>query len=112
MKDFIPKFATFSKIYDLVLENRLKGGDADNMDLASIANMHNVTLDHIQKQYDMGAVEEKEHSNDPELIDEIVKDHLVKDPNYYTKLKKVEDEKSSSSENNERKRTDSISTKS
>jgi hypothetical protein len=42
----------------------------------------------LKKQYEMGLKVEKEHkSGDPK---QIVIDHLSEDPNYYTKLKKVE----------------------
>ena len=38
----------------------------------------------------MGMEVEKEHTNSPELLREIVLDHLMEDPKYYTKLKKME----------------------
>lgn len=44
------------------------------------------------EQIKMGMGVEKEHTDDPELAKEIVMDHLVEIPDYYTRLKKMEDE--------------------
>jgi 8-oxo-dGTP diphosphatase len=68
----------------------LVGGKADYMSLVDIAEMHKVSLDHILRQAKMGMSVEREHSNDTNKIVEIVKDHLVESPDYYTKLQKIE----------------------
>jgi hypothetical protein len=39
-----------------------------------------------------GVLVELEHTNDPELAEEIAKDHLREMPDYYTRLKEMEDE--------------------
>lgn len=68
---------------------KLIGGLADNLELVDIAKKHNVSLNAIHIQYSMGVKVESEHTNDKELVDEIVKDHLVENPRYYTILKKA-----------------------
>jgi hypothetical protein len=60
--------------------NKIKGGEGDNKKPS----------DFPRGVLDEGAEEEKEHTNDPDMAREIAIDHLAKDPNYYTKLKKVE----------------------
>jgi len=40
----------------------------------------------------MGMDVESEHSSSPEMIRRIVLDHLAEIPDYYTRLKKMEDE--------------------
>ena len=42
------------------------------------------------EQVKMGQKVEREHSDDPAKISEIVRDHLTEDPKYYTKLKTIE----------------------
>jgi len=44
------------------------------------------------KQLEMGIAHEKEHTDSEEVAKSIAKDHLVEDPEYYTKLQKIEDE--------------------
>ena len=68
----------------------LIGGKADYLSLVDIAEMHKVSLDHILRQAKMGMNVEREHTNDTNKIVEIVKDHLVESPDYYTKLQKIE----------------------
>ena len=42
------------------------------------------------KQIAKGVKVEMEHTDDPDLAREIAMDHLTEDPDYYTKLEKVE----------------------
>ena len=44
------------------------------------------------KQIKMGIGVEKEHTDCPKIAVEIAKDHLAEIPDYYTRLKKMEDE--------------------
>jgi hypothetical protein len=69
-----------------------KGGLADGMTIQEIADMHKVSLDAITKEFDKGVKVEMEHTDDEELAQEIVKDHLYEDPEYYTKLATIEGE--------------------
>lgn len=69
---------------------KLKGGKADKMSLNKIAEKHKVQLVDLAKQFIEGHNIESEHTNDKHKASEIVMDHLFEDPEYYTKLKKVE----------------------
>jgi len=44
----------------------------------------------FEQQLAMGVEVEKEHTDDPEIAKKIAMDHLAEDPQYYTKLKKME----------------------
>ena len=76
----------------------LKGGSSDNMTLQDIARKHDKKgyyhIDDIvgalEKQLKMGIKDEMEHTDNPKIAREIAMDHLFKDPNYYTKEKKME----------------------
>lgn len=56
----------------------------------TLAKKHKVSLDHINKQLEMGIAVEKEHTSDEKTAREIALDHLKELPDYYTKLKKME----------------------
>lgn len=57
-----------------------------------IAKKHNVSVDVINKELEMGVSIEKEHTSDDKVAREIALDHLAELPDYYTKLKKVEND--------------------
>lgn len=65
---------------------KLIGGLADGQSLLSIAEIHGVGLDDLTKEAEMGITVEMEHTDDKQKAFEIVRDHLVEDPKYYTKL--------------------------
>lgn len=70
---------------------KIKGGLADNMSLGDIANKHKVDIKDLKKQFLQGVeVEMKEHTKNKKEAIEIAMDHLVEDPEYYTKLRKIE----------------------
>lgn len=71
-------------------EEVLSGGKADNLTIEDIAKKHNVSVDKIKKQLQMGIMVEMEHTNDPKQSIEIVMDHLTESSEYYTKLAKME----------------------
>ena len=75
-----------------ILDNKIKGGLADNKTLSDIAYKHGVPLKLINQQYRMGIQIEREHTSDKEEASEIAMDHLWEDPKYYTKLKSMESE--------------------
>ncbi|MCK9430070.1 MAG: hypothetical protein M0R17_08710 [Candidatus Omnitrophica bacterium] len=60
------------------------GGKSDGMSLQDLADKHNVSIEHITKQYLLGYDIEMEHTNNPKIAGEITRDHLFEDPNYYT----------------------------
>ena len=57
--------------------------------LKQIAEMHNVSLTHINEELAKGLEVEKEHFSDFKERTRVAKDHLVENPNYYTILDKV-----------------------
>lgn len=57
--------------------------------LKKIAEMHNVTLTHINEELAKGLEVEKEHFSDFKERTRVAKDHLVENPNYYTILEKA-----------------------
>lgn len=86
-------------------DERIEGGISSGKNLRDIAIMHTYDdsmdhvdreaiekmLSHLEKQLQMGIGVEMEHTDDEALAAEIAKDHLVEDPDYYTKLQKVEE---------------------
>lgn len=58
--------------------------------IEEIAKKHNVSLEELNKELQLGIEVEKEHTNDETLANEIARDHLNEFPDYYTRLKKVE----------------------
>jgi hypothetical protein len=87
-----------------VSEDELIGGKSDGMSLQDIAYKHvggskkdekiklkiSKMIDHLSKQLELGVRIEKEHTKNTNLAKEIAMDHLFEDPNYYTKLDKIE----------------------
>jgi len=72
-------------------QNQVKGGLADKLSVEDIAKKHNVEVNHIKSQLKMGLKVEMEHTNDPKIALEIAMDHMVESPDYYTKLKEMEE---------------------
>lgn len=68
----------------------LVGGKADNMTWDDIAAIHGVPVTDIINQAQIGIKIEREHTNDDNKAIEIVKDHLVESPKYYTLLVQME----------------------
>ena len=64
---------------------------AKNKSIQDIADKHGVGLGVIKQQLQMGTNVEKEHTDDSSEARKIAMDHLVEDPKYYSKLKKMED---------------------
>jgi len=72
------------------MTNKLKGGLSDHMSLEDIARKHNVFLGTIKQAVEAGIKVEMEHTNDKSQAEEIARDHVSEDPEYYKKLKKME----------------------
>lgn len=82
----------------------IKGGLADDQSLHDLAIKHSYDdsrdttskgaikkmYTHLKSQLEMGIKVELEHTNDEKKAKEIAMDHLSEDPNYYSKLKKIE----------------------
>jgi hypothetical protein len=63
---------------------------ARGMSLSDIAYKHGLDVKDMSEEYKMGIETEMEHTTDPNVAKAIALDHLFEDPQYYTKLKKVE----------------------
>ncbi len=77
---------------ELSIPEEAAGGllNKPTMSVVELARMHKVDRDHIQQQLRIGIKVEMEHTGKYEVAKEIALDHLKEDPNYYTKLAKVE----------------------
>jgi hypothetical protein len=77
----------------------IQGGLADNLTLLDLAKKHDPKgyydvsdfLDFLTRQLIDGVFVELEHTGDHQKAREISMDHLTEDPNYYIKLKKIEE---------------------
>lgn len=78
------KSGTFSK-YDL--KNYMDIIYEDSCGLKPVDN----TINYDAEQLKMGIKVEQEHTSNVELAERIAKHHLAEDPEYYSKLKKVEE---------------------
>jgi len=82
------------KFYNIInkfmTENSITGGKADNLTIADIAKMYNVSIDNIQKELNIGINIEMEHTKNKTIALEIALDHLSEFPDYYTRLVKME----------------------
>lgn len=54
--------------------------------IEGIAEEHGVSVEQIRSQFEMGVEEEMEHAEEELIAREIALDHLVEDPEYYSKL--------------------------
>jgi hypothetical protein len=57
--------------------------------IEAIAKEHDVSVEQIEKEFEMGVKEEMEHADEELIAKEIALDHLVEDPEYYTKLERA-----------------------
>jgi hypothetical protein len=57
--------------------------------LEALAKKHDVSVDALKKQLEMGIKVEHEHTEDDDKARRIALDHLDEKPDYYTKLKKA-----------------------
>lgn len=87
--------------------NKLKGGLADTSSIFDLAKKHAhdksvkiqsperiaKMLNHLTQQLIKGLKVEMEHTDDIDKAKEIAMDHLAEDPNYYTKLRRIEEAK-------------------
>lgn len=65
------------------------GGIAEDFSIRDIANIHQVPLAELKEEVRIGMLAESEHKGDKKDQMEIVKDHLLENPKYYTLLKKA-----------------------
>ena len=67
--------------------------DKKTPSLEDIANKFHKSMKYMKNQLANGVKIEKEHSSDEKIAREIALDHLNERPDYYEKLKKVENDK-------------------
>lgn len=67
-----------------------KEENAEDICIEDLAAKHGVSLEQLQKQLEMGLKVETEHTEDMDVAKKIALDHLNEDPDYYTKLAKME----------------------
>ena len=75
-------------------EENLEGGVSDGKTLEDIAKKHKLDIKVMKNKLSSGMKVEMEHTNNKSKAKEIAMDHLFEDPNYYTKLKKMETKES------------------
>jgi len=83
---------------DVVSEDELEGGEADEMTIEKLAKKHKTKVENIINQLMKGIAVEREHTNEVNLAMEIAMDHVSEDPKYYDKLEKIESHKEESKE--------------
>jgi hypothetical protein len=74
-----------------VLESKITGGKAEGLSLNDIAKRHKVDISVLKKEFLMGKEVEMEHTDDVQIAQQIALDHLYEMPDYYSKLKKMEE---------------------
>jgi hypothetical protein len=70
--------------------DNIPGGLANGMTLNDIAKHHNISPQTLKNEFIKGYAIEREHTTDINIAKEIALDHLYEDPNYYSKLSKIE----------------------
>jgi hypothetical protein len=73
-----------------VKEDRIEGGKSEGMTIEDIAKMHDRSVDEMFDNLREGIQVEMEHTNEMMVAMEIAMDHLYEDPDYYSKLSKIE----------------------
>lgn len=76
-----------------LIREHIEGLDKKTFSPEIIAKKHNVSVEHINSQLKIGIKIEQEHTSDKDAAREIALDHLNERPDYYTRLKKVEENK-------------------
>lgn len=84
---------THKYIHHLAKQDSREGQKEENAEglcIEDLAAKHGVSLEQLQKQLEMGLKVETEHTEDMDVAKKIALDHLNEDPEYYTKLAKME----------------------
>jgi len=72
------------------MENKLKGGKADNLTIKDIAKKFDISVKDVKSQIKKGKKVESEHTGDEEKQTEIAMDHVSEVPDYYDRRDKME----------------------
>lgn len=67
-----------------VVEDLIPGGVSDGKSVEEIAKKHNVSVEDIQKEIELGIKTELEHTGDHQKAKEIATDHIFEHPKYYS----------------------------
>src|SRR5574343_75366 len=86
------KKSRFESVKSDEADEYIIGGRADGMTPEDIARKHGLPVEDIEEQLDMGEKVEMEHTNDPKMAREIAMDHEEEIPDYYDRLKKIEED--------------------
>ncbi len=88
---------SYEPLFGDMKEEKLKGGKSDNKNFTDLVKKYkNKSTEQLKLQFNKGLKVEMEHTENKNVAKEIVLDHLFEDPNYYTKLKKVETKEATS----------------
>jgi hypothetical protein len=82
-----PKKAEISEKLQEAIDQSEKSDLKPALSLIEIAKKHDVSIDLITHQMELGRKIEFEHSNNPDTAEDIAKQHLAENPNYYTEAK-------------------------
>ena len=72
--------------------DKIPGGLTDNWSIEDVVKKHDSALADIKKELKIGIKIELEHTKSKEIAEEIALDHLYEFPDYYTRLKDMENE--------------------
>lgn len=72
---------------------KLKDLNKRTPSLDTLSKKYSISKDKLEKELERGIEVELEHTDDKEVAKEIALDHLGEAPDYYEKLKKVEEDK-------------------
>lgn len=91
-KETVKESRKFTEMEIAIMEG---GGSLDKPtpSLTSLSKKFNVSYDYLLKQLHAGIKIELEHTSDSKTAKEIALDHLSERPDYYERLKKVEEHK-------------------
>lgn len=73
-------------------KDKIPGGLAKGKTLADIASKHKYSLSKLRNNLEMGIKVEMEHTTSKSVAREIAMDHLFENPEYYQKLKNIEND--------------------
>lgn len=76
----------------LHLHEDAPGLGVKTLSVAQIADKHGIAIGVVERQLDKGIAIEREHTKDSAIAREIALDHLAEVPDYYDKLKSVEED--------------------
>jgi hypothetical protein len=79
----------FHKVYSRIINESVLNARKSNEE---IAKKHNVTVKQVERLIKIGAEVEHEHTKDQEAAETIASQHIYEILDYYSRLKKLENE--------------------